>query len=286
MSEPKVSRAAADWLGLQATHNSHRWILPVTTQVATGHGFLFGGCGLGAAIAALEGTSGRPLAWATAQYLSYAKTGTMLDIDVTIAVEGRATTQARATAHVGGTEILTVNAALGTRSFGIDENFLQPPAVKPPEECPAREPWSSAASFHRRLEDRWAHPPGHDGDGPALLAPGRTAVWMRVPDLAENSAAALAVLGDFVPMGMGVASGGRTSANSLDNTLRVIELRPSEWFLLDIQVDGVRRGFGHGYLHIWSDDGTLLAVASQSAIVRESTPDRLPPKRFSEAPEG
>ena len=71
--------------------------------------------GLGAAISALEGTSGRQCIWATGQYLSYAKRDEILDIDVTIAVEGHQITQARAVGHVGTREILTVNAALGLR---------------------------------------------------------------------------------------------------------------------------------------------------------------------------
>ena len=45
------------WLGLEATHNPMRWILPVTPGISTGHQFLFGGCGLGAAI----GKSGQHL---------------------------------------------------------------------------------------------------------------------------------------------------------------------------------------------------------------------------------
>ncbi len=52
---------APHWLGLEPTHNPHRWVLPITSGIATGGGFLFGGCGLGAAIAALEGTTGRPV---------------------------------------------------------------------------------------------------------------------------------------------------------------------------------------------------------------------------------
>ena len=34
---------AAEWLGLQPTHNPHRWFLPVTEGIATGGRFLFGG---------------------------------------------------------------------------------------------------------------------------------------------------------------------------------------------------------------------------------------------------
>ena len=56
--------------------------------------------------------------------------------------------------------------------------------------------------------------------------------------------------------------------NSLDNTLRVGHLVPTEWVLLDIQVHAVERGFGHGLVHMFAEDGTLLATASQSCIVR------------------
>src|SRR3954471_12412014 len=105
-----------EFLGLEATHNPHRWVLPIEPRVCAGGSFLFGGCGLGAAIAALEGTTGRPVIWATAQYLDYARPPEVLDIDVRIVVDGKQTTQARAVGHVADREILTVNAALGTRS--------------------------------------------------------------------------------------------------------------------------------------------------------------------------
>ena len=63
------------FLGLEQTHNPFRWTLPVEPHLCTSGAFLFGGCGLAAAISALEGTFGRPLVWATGQYLSYAAPG-------------------------------------------------------------------------------------------------------------------------------------------------------------------------------------------------------------------
>ncbi|MDQ1356726.1 MAG: hypothetical protein QOG44_1099, partial [Acidimicrobiaceae bacterium] len=39
---------------------------------------MFGGCGLAAGVAAMEHASGRPAIWATAQYLSYAPTGSVV----------------------------------------------------------------------------------------------------------------------------------------------------------------------------------------------------------------
>ena len=251
---------AREWLGLQPTHNPMRWYLPVTPGICTGHRFLFGGCGLGAAISALEGTTGRPLVWATAQYLSYARPPSIVDIDITIASDGRNTTQARAVATVGQTEILTVNAALGERPFDQTGQWPEMPAVDPPEGLPQREGhWNVEDSIMGRLDQRWAEQDASHG---------RTALWSRMPDLLEVSAPSLAVLGDYVPMGISQALALDTMSNSLDNTLRVGTIVPTEWVLIDIRIDLVSRGFGHGIVYLWAQDGTLMATASQSAIVR------------------
>ena len=90
-----------------------------------------------------------------------------------------------------------------------------------------------------------------------------------MPDLLDmSSGASLAILGDYVPFGIGQALGLAGGGNSLDNTLRVDRLVPTEWVLLDIRIDAVANGFGHGVVHLWAEDGTLLATASQSTIVR------------------
>lgn len=250
---------AREWLGLEPTHNPNRWYLPVVPGISTGGGFLFGGCGLGAAISALEGTTGRTIVWATAQYLSFARPGSIMDIDVTVAVDGRQTTQARAVGHVGGTEILTVNAALGAREFPQSGQWATCPEVPPPDACPVRESrWNVGDSILSRLDQRWA----------LHGTPGHCAVWTRLPDLLDVTAPALAVLGDYVPLGLGVTIEHEITSNSLDNTLRVGNIVPTEWVLVDIRVDLVNHGFGHGSVFLWAEDGTLMATASQSALVR------------------
>jgi acyl-CoA thioesterase len=257
------------FLGLQQSHNPYRWSLEVTKAISTSGNFMFGGSGLGAAISALEGTSGRQTVWATAQYLSYAKPGEVLDIDVTLAVEGHQMTQARAVCHVGNREILTVNAALGDRPLEMHGQWERMPLVPPPDECPERDHRIPAdGSIHDGLEQRMVKGrPFESMDG--VQGDGQTLMWARIPAVIEGvDAATLAVLGDFVPMGVGQALGVRGGGNSLDNTLRVVHLVPTEWVLLDIRVHAVNRGFGHGLVHMFAEDGTLLATASQSCIVR------------------
>ena len=102
--------------------------------------------------------------------------------------------------------------------------------------------------------------PGPPGDGHAAL-------WARIPGL-DTTATALAVLGDIVPFGISQALGMRAGGNSLDNTIRMVQRAPTEWMLLDVRIHAIADGFGHGLAHIWAQDGTLLATASQSAVVR------------------
>jgi acyl-CoA thioesterase len=265
---------ARTWLGLRPTHNPMRFVLPVTPGISTVGPFLFGGCGLGASIAALEAASGRPVIWATAQYLSYAHPPSMLDIDVTLAVQGRSITQGRAVGHVADSEILTVNAALGTREMDDEGVWVERPDVLPPEDCEMRGPrFPGPESIMDRIDVRLADARPWDEVVGNPSPDGRSTLWARMPDLLEvSSGASLAILGDYVPFGIGQALGRLGGGNSLDNTLRVYRLVPTGWVLLDIRVHAVAHGFGHGAVHLWAEDGTLLATASQSTIVRMMDP--------------
>lgn len=254
-----------DFLGLQATHNPHRWVLPVTPGISTRGDFLFGGCGLAACVAALESTTGRPLVWATAQYLSYATIPSYLDIDVIVPVAGKQTTQARAVGHVCDREVLTVNAALGSREFDVAEQWTTMPEVPPPAECSPLPPWAGSDDrINGRFDIRFARgaidgTPSRDG---------RSALWVRVPDGLEISAGVLAIVADWMPAGIGQALGRLAGGNSLDNTIRILQPVPTAWVLCDIRIDGVQRGFAHGQIHLWSESGVLMATGGQSAIVR------------------
>lgn len=257
------------FLGLVETHNPYRWNLPVEKRLCTGGNFLYGGAGLGAAISALEGTTGRRLIWSTAQYLSYARPGEVMDIDVIVPVTGHAITQARVVAHVGEREILVVNAALGDRDFPHVGQWETAPAAPPPEQCPDyQHRHLHAGTIHDYMEERVVKVRS-ESELDGTLNDGHTVMWTRLPQVIEGvDAATLGVLGDFVPRGVGQALGIRGGGNSLDNTLRVMNLVPTTWVLIDIKVHGLARGFGHGLVHMYAEDGTLMATASQSCIAR------------------
>src|SRR4029079_11427849 len=142
-------------------------------------GALFGGCGLAAAVEAMERSTGRLTVWASAQYLSFARPPAVVEIEVVAMVTGRRTSQARAIGRVDDDEIFTVNAALGTRPDTMSGQWAVRPDVPPPDACPPR----STQQRHRgtlfdRLEMRRANArdldelPGPPGDG-------RSALWAR-----------------------------------------------------------------------------------------------------------
>jgi acyl-CoA thioesterase-2 len=265
-----------EFLGMEQLGDPLHWRLEVVPEVTTPGNFLFGGCGLGAALVALEAASGRPTVWSTAQYLSFAPTGSVLDLTVTLAAEGHRVTQARAVGRVGDTEILTVNAALGSpATLDAEGVWDAPPEVPPPDACPPRRlPSILTASVFDRIDVRVAKGRTFEeiseGDG----TPGEpdSALWARVPGHLEPSAATLAILGDYVTGGMAQPVGRRVFSRSLDNTLRVVRLEPTEWVLCDIRIQALAGGYGQGTAFLWSESGNLLATASQSMSVRYAPP--------------
>lgn len=258
---------------LRATHNPNRWYLPLTDRVCVGPAdsmFMFGGIGLAASIAALERTCARPVVWASAQYLSFARPGAVVDLDVRIPVSGHSVSQARVIGHVGDAEIFTVNAALGGRDGHTQHQWVQAPAMPPPHEC---ETWPQRAGRGPNLKDRLevrAAPGRHAATArdATFSNEGQLSLWLSPVEDIEVDASMLAVFADFVPTGTAAAVGRPSGGTSLDNTLRIVRIVPTRWVLCDIRVHGVHQGFAHGEMRLFAQTGELMALASQSLILR------------------
>jgi len=264
---------AREFLGMRALDDDHlRWELDVVPGLSTPGEFLFGGCGLAAGIVAMEEASGRPTIWASAQYLSFAPTGSHLELDVVLAAQGRRTTQARAVGRVGAHEILTVNGALGERRGPFSGVWVEPPVVDRPENCPPRGSFGGtmAETIFDKVDTRLALGRSFEEmmTGEPLKGPGNSAIWARVPGHLRPEAAALAVFGDLVAGGVSQVVGRPSHGSSLDNTLRMVEPSATEWVLCDIYIDAFAGGYAQGHGFLWSEDRRLLATASQSMSVR------------------
>jgi acyl-CoA thioesterase len=259
---------ARTFLGMEPVGDDLHWRLVVEPQLTTPGDFLFGGCGLGAGLVALEAASGRPTVWATAQYLSYAKTHSVMDWEVTLAIVGGHVTQGRAVGSVEGREILTVNAALGTDELDVGGVWDSPPEVPDPDDCPPRFiPDLFRNTIMDKVEVRTAkgrmfdQMNGEPGDPDSAL-------WARVPGHLSPSAATLAIFGDYVSGAVSQPIGRRAMGRSLDNTLRIVQLKDTEWVLCDIRMHALVGGYGQGTAFLWSENGELLATASQSIAVK------------------
>jgi acyl-CoA thioesterase II len=252
-----------EFLGMQRVTDT-TWRFHVTDRLITPGQFLFGGCGLAAGVTALEEASGRPTIYAAAHYLSFAPFESDVDVVVDLAVQGHRVTQARATASVDGREVLTVNAALGTGELASPTPWLLMPDVPAPEDCRKRQmPSRYDNSIFNYVETRIALGRSFDELDGTSGSP-ISALWVRVPSHLEPSAATLAIFGDFVAGGASQPLGQNTMGRSLDNTIRIATLVPTEWVLVETHMHALSGGFAQGTGYLWSRDGVLLGTASQS----------------------
>jgi acyl-CoA thioesterase len=206
--------------------------------------------------------------WASAHYLSYALTDSLLEWEVTLAAVGGHVTQGRAVGRTEDREILTVNAALGRDELDVGGIWVEHPEVPRPEDCPPRYlPKMFRNTIMDSIEIRNAKGRSFEEmDG----TPGNpdSALWARVPGHLTPSAATLAIVGDYVSGAVSQPIGRRAMGRSLDNTLRMVQVQSTEWVLCDIHIHALVGGYAQGTAFLWSEAGDLLATASQSIAVR------------------
>ena len=220
--------------------------------------FMMGGVGLGSAIEALECATGRPLIWATAQFLSHAAPGSFVEISVDIDVKGRRVTQARATVSLDDRVILWISAALGGVPGQTPTTYIKAPDVPGPESFePIPLQYPECDDIQKRFEKRRLQPSSAERNG-------RDYIWFRPLDPQPLSAPLLAVMADFLGSGLPAAR----DSTSLDNTLRIHTLEPSTWVLAETQYPGVRDEVVSGEMRLFSEGGALLATGSQTLLLR------------------
>ncbi len=253
--------------------------LHVGPSLCTPFAFLYGGSGIAASVEASERATGRPLQWITTQYVGSPVPGDVVEFDVNIAAAGRATTQTQVTGRVGGDVVLASVCAHNVRDAGDENAFETMPVVPTPDESrPFDEIFQTdvSASFFDSFERRIAvgkfaaeavGEPQTDG----------LAMWVRMFDQGIGSPATQGFVADLGPLAVCASLGVAPGGTSLDNTIRVVDPRPSDWVLIEIEADGFHRSVGHSTARLWAEDGRLLGLAQQSAIVRTSHHQEPPP---------
>lgn len=261
--------STAEYLGMTPAGADGGWTLPITARaIGGGRGSLFGGVGLAAGVIALEQMVGKPAVWATGQYASTVFPPASMDLAVELPAVGRTVSQGRVIGRVDGREIIAVLGAAGSREEvvrGMWDEF--PEALSPDDSMDVGRSFEYE-SIHSHVDVRIASGMfGFTGVGEPT-GDNTSVLWVRMPGV-HHDAAALAILADYSPSVLGSALGQVTSLTSLDNTIRFTDplAHESEWILLHNRVDFVGNGFAQTSCRMWSQDGSLLATASQSATV-------------------
>lgn len=237
-----------------------------------GKPFLFGGSALGAAVAALESSVGRPVIWANAQYHSFAVPGMILQLTVDTGGAGKRLTQAHLVGEADGVPIISVQATLGAADSILDGQWIEAPSARLWQDCPiVQDRRVYQTGINTRFEFRLAegrYPNGHLLDGKP--GKGRLLLWVRPIGDYPLDRPMLAIIADYISVAICDATGREDGANSLDNVVRFTASAPNGWVLADIGIDTIAHGIAHGGLRLFSEEGSLLATASTSLVVRKS----------------
>lgn len=261
--DPGLAGDGHGWLDLEQGEGGAA-TFELTPALARFDGKLFGGTGLGLAVAAFERATGRGALWTTVQFVGSADVGERLSITVEELAVGRRTSQVRLSAVVDDRLVL---AALGSTAEVNDGSFAarlgRMPEVSAPEDSP---PFEVNLPFE--LPEVVEVGPFATAEFREATTTGDTAqVWARMRDHAP-SRSTLGYLADFVPAAVVRAAGHLGGGRSLDNNIRFGRPVPpgTDWVLIDNDPYLADNGYVHGAARIWTQSGELLAVASQSAV--------------------
>ena len=235
------------------------YIFPVTRAATVGPEgapHVMGGASLAAAVDAMELASGMPLLWGSAQFLAPTQHAEELTIRCEQYGGGRSIGQWFAEIFVGGRLVQRVNAALGAREPSEPQTFAQLPDVPSPDQCEAKLPDHNGFDDNLvgQIERRVAI---EDADR------GYEAVWSRSKAGFAIDAGWLAVISDFFLGAHPMTRGG----SSLDDTVRIIRTAEPGWVLSVTELAAFERGTVSGQARHFAEDGTLLAISSQTGVL-------------------
>lgn len=283
-------RSDVEFLGLVPAEAPGRFTFIADERLTRHDRRLYGGAAIAASIVAAEVTSERPALWMTTQFVASAPRGATMVVVAEALASGRRTSQFRVTGTDadGSVMFASLGATGHPRPDGISGEFENGPTVSPPDASePIPHPFAALiraaglpydevpepppAGFMTAIELRTAEVTAHPDPGP-----GRICMWARRRDATAVTPATAGFLADVVPMSIAHAIGAIVGGTSLDNTLRIGSFVGTEWVLLDLRAHLAVGGYGHGIVHVWSEDAHLLATASQTTSMFRIDPASLP----------
>lgn len=247
-----------EWLGLQRSGQG-RWTFTLAPELSRLDGKFYGGTGVAVTVAVMEAETGRRAVWASTQFVASGETGDRFDCQVEILASGRRTSQVRVSGWHGDRLVFSGMGATGDfRTGPLESAFGSMPEVPGPSES---QPWQLPPfmpSDDRRLG--WLK----IVDARRAAEPG--SMWMRM-DGRPLSRAGMTFLADVVPNAVVKAAGRNGVGTSLDNTVRFGPEPQGDWVLVHVEPRFISGGYVHGSATLWSPEGDLLGVASQSAAL-------------------
>lgn len=219
-----------------------------------------GGVSLAAAVDALELESEMPLLFASAQFLAPTQHAEELTIRCEQYGGGRSIGQWFAEVRVNDRLVQRVNAALGAREPSEPSTFARMPDVPGPDACEPKpdHPSEFDGNLVNQFEFRVASVDEERGV---------EAVWSRSRAGFAIDAGWLAIVSDFFLGAHPMTRGGA----SLDDTVRVIRTAKPGWVLSVTELAAFERGTVSGQARHFAEDGTLLAISSQTGVLPRIT---------------
>ncbi len=236
-----------------------RYLLPVTRPATVGPegaGHVMGGVALAAVIDALELASEMPLLWINMQFLSPTQHAEELSLSVEQCGGGQSIGQWRGDISLNGRPTHRISAAVGAREPSEHTQFAQMPDVPSPVDCEEK-PFDHNGfddNLIGQVERRVAVSDEENGV---------EAIWTRSKAGFANEAAWLGIVSDFFLGAHHKTHGG----SSLDATLRFVQPAEAGWILSVTNFAAINRGTAMGSAQHFSEDGTLLAISSQTGVL-------------------
>ncbi len=242
-----------------------RWSVRIEPFNSNFGGSLYGGAALGAAVEMLESVTGSRVRWATARFLRGPGIGSELVLSHVADFAGRHSSHVTVTATHGEQVAFAVIAVVGNGDTvaGLTGQWAGMPAVPPPADCPAVPDRPDRAQSAGGQADRRVARSANGGQ-----LPGRTCFWTRLKGGGTSTPAGLAWIADSIAAGLIQSVGSLSRVTSLDNTIRYAAAAQSEWVLVDVHAHAAADGYAYGDVHLFSENGTLLATGSQTCVVR------------------